>query len=584
MSFIKYFDLFSINFHFYSECQAIHHNTFGGIMTILFVLICISVFIAIEFNDLRKLNPISSKSELSYLFDNSKENLDNKKIWVPFRIVTYENKFIDHRGILYPLIYLVKRTKNSYGEMDLKYTELNYKLCNETSMINKTDNYIIDVKLNELFCIDDEFNIIDSSWNKNEVYYLEINLYNCKNGINYDEKNPNCTSFDKLLTYYNTSWLFEFYYPVVQFQPTDKKMPIYVVYNTNFYRLSRYTHKVERLYLKQNILSDNQSLFSKKTKKSSFWGLSNFYGDSYFLPTIPDPLIKGTNSRLYSLLIYKDQGLIYYKRSYKKILAILSDIFPAWSTILIIFQQLTKKIKESCLKKNLVELLFEQTYISAKSQLKQRKSSPNFIFKISKLKIINNNQIHNNKKSIDNSFSKIRLSSFLCLNEGENKNKNKNNYLSIKKSNKNNNSKNNKSMIVRKKMTNTQKKNKDSNKIIFSSVKSNHMKKLFPFHYYLMGIFLDNLARPKKFKFVSSKYLIIYNFMSQLYDISTYIQLFKQFTILKNSVNLKISDDDKNWKININDPETLHKLENTNTESRKQKSSFIFNENIFTYE
>ena len=581
MSFLKYFDLFSIHFHFYSECQAVHHNTFGGIMTILFTLVCISAFIAIEFNDLCQLNPISSKSQISNLSDNSHENLYSKKIWIPFRLVTYEYKFIDHRGILYPMIYLVRGTKNLNGEINLIYTELNYKLCNETSMNNKNDNNTISAKLNELFCIDDENNLIDGYWNNKDVYYLEINLYNCENGINYNEKNSNCTSFNKLLNYYNSSWIFEFFYPVVQFQPTNKNIPIDVVYSNKFYRLSSYTNKVEKLFLKQNILSDDQNIFIKDPKISSFWGVTQFYGDSYFFPNIPDPLIKETNSKLYSLIIYKDEGLIYYTRSYKKILAIFSDIFPVWNILFIIFKKLIKKIKESCLKKNLMGLLFEQTNTLNINQFNERRSSPNSLLKISKLNIINNNnnnQIHNNRKIIDNSFNKMRLSSCLYLNEGVNKS----NFLSL---NNNNNFKNNNSMIVQKEKIKAQKVNNDSIKNIITSVKSYQIKKLFPFHYFLMDVFLDNLVRPEKFNFVSSKYLIIYNYMSQLYDISTYIQLFKQFNILKRNANFaKILENDSNWKININNTATLQKLKNINIESRKQKTSVVFEDNLFIYE
>ena len=40
--------------------------------------------------------------------------------------------------------------------MELNYHLLNYKLCNETSMGNKPENYKIDVPLNELCCLDQD--------------------------------------------------------------------------------------------------------------------------------------------------------------------------------------------------------------------------------------------------------------------------------------------------------------------------------------------------------------------------------------------------------------------------------------------
>ena len=47
--------------------------------------------------------------------------------------------------------------------------------------------------------------------------YIEINLHLCQDGINFNSSDPRCTKINELLKYKNTSWLFEFYYPVVNF-------------------------------------------------------------------------------------------------------------------------------------------------------------------------------------------------------------------------------------------------------------------------------------------------------------------------------------------------------------------------------
>ena len=48
--------------------------------------------------------------------------------------------------------------------MDLKYTLLNYKLCNETPMINKPDYHKIGMTLSELFCIDKDDIFLRGNW------------------------------------------------------------------------------------------------------------------------------------------------------------------------------------------------------------------------------------------------------------------------------------------------------------------------------------------------------------------------------------------------------------------------------------
>jgi len=48
--------------------------------------------------------------------------------------------------------------------MNVNHSYLNYKLCNETLMINNSDRYILDKDLDQLFCIDMEDLDIGGSW------------------------------------------------------------------------------------------------------------------------------------------------------------------------------------------------------------------------------------------------------------------------------------------------------------------------------------------------------------------------------------------------------------------------------------
>jgi hypothetical protein len=58
-------------------------------MSISFYLICIICFVILSYDDFKKMNPISSKSEIPDV-GLRKVNILNEKIWIPFRMVTYE--------------------------------------------------------------------------------------------------------------------------------------------------------------------------------------------------------------------------------------------------------------------------------------------------------------------------------------------------------------------------------------------------------------------------------------------------------------------------------------------------------------
>ena len=69
-------------------------------------ILCILIFFSFSYDDFKRSHPITTKSEIP---DSERKLVDmnKEKIYIPFRIVNYENKFVDHRGILYIIPYLI---------------------------------------------------------------------------------------------------------------------------------------------------------------------------------------------------------------------------------------------------------------------------------------------------------------------------------------------------------------------------------------------------------------------------------------------------------------------------------------------
>ena len=590
MDFLRYCDFFNVKYNFNYE-HKINITIFGGLMGITFIIISIIVIIILSIDDIRKLNPITTKSEIPG-GDFRVVNLKESNIYIPWRLITYEEKFINHTGILYPSITLIEGNLDENIGMDLKVHNLNYTLCNETSMINITDQYEIDTPLNELFCIEQNDIPFGGSWLSDKLFYLEVNLFLCENGIRYNASDSRCTPLQDIVKFTNTTWLFEFFYPNVQFQPTDHDIPMRVIYKNYYYRLSSYTYKLERLYIQENILNDDTSLITTKSKNNSCWGVSTFYGDTYFWQEEQDPLVKSNSSVLFSLDIYMDQGHIYYTRSYKKIFVIISNVFPIVNFLLIIFYRLTVWVKSAFAKQSIVEMIFENSkifknkkkfYLNIENNTNNNNMKPrNTIYinkrpkfednlKINKDKMIpkkinsiNNMHIHDNcsankepnksimKKTVDHNYkddSHLELfNAFNIKKLIKSKERNGNNkYLSN----------------IDEKSNNVNKDNKDNSNEKY--IPKKEKKSLFPLFYFFMDIFLDKLDKPRSFCCLDKKYLIVYNFMGVLFDISSYVLLFKYFNIYKTVFSeelksLNINRFDK--KININNREMMATLEN----------------------
>ena len=588
MNILRYCDFFNINFHFYYENKDTI-SIFGGFMCLCYILSSILITIILSMDDFKKLNPLTTKSEVEG-GEFRVVNLKESKIYIPWRLITYEEKFINHKGILYPMVTLIEGELDSNIGMNLKYHNLKYSLCNETSMVNITGFYHIDTPLNELYCIQQDDIPFGGSWLADKIFYLEVNLFLCEDGIKFNASDKRCTILEDIVKFTNTTWLFEFYYPIVQFQPTNQEVPMMVIYKNYYYRLSSHTYKLERLYVQENILSDSNGLLSSSSINTSFWGISTIYGDTYFWSEEQDPLVKSNSSVLFSLDIYMDQGHIYYTRSYRKIFETLSNVFPLLNILLIIFEKFTIWVKSSFARQSIVEIVFESS--------KNFKTKNRMLFNIDKTMPRNKprNTIFINKRpkfDDDLKLSKERirlnkLNNIHSMKENYSANKDQtntiirrplNNYkdesylelynsINIKGMNKSREKTDN--LVNR---TNIEEQSNDNIKYNdnikdYKEYKDfiirKEKRKLFPLFYFFMDIFIQKLDRPKSFCCLDKKYLIVYNFMERILNISSYILLYRYISLYKSIFTKEI----KNFnfykvdkKININNNELMENIE-----------------------
>ena len=616
---LKYLDFFGTKFNFYTEKSRKLYTPLGGILTLLSIIFGIIIFIFINIDNFLHNSPSSTTSIMEENY--RKIKFKDEKIWIPWRISDFYGKTINHSDFFYPIIYYNKGVRNdSTKRIDLSYDIINYKLCNETSMINNLDNFIIDVELDQLYCIDMEELDMGGNWDYEYLNFITFDLYTCKNGIDYDQNNPNCTSYKKIgdaIKEYNC-FEFDMYYPVVHYQPTNKTSPITIKYNNYYYHLSRFSNKIDRFYLKQNILNDDSGWLLKNKKSFSYWGCDLIFGDSYSTRDERDMMIEGSTSRLYSFDIYLNSDVIYYNRSYKKLHLIIADGLPIVNIVFIFFKTLAKIFKISTGNKRMTELLFEnlkeKKYVlklkseSENSHKKVKKTETIFqnklnnkttisknndfsffhtikqeqdrkiVYNTSKKSLISRNHNHNHKlKYVKNANEKVEthnknliLSKNTFINSieindnisGDNKKINANSNANfniednfVNKSNDISNIPFNYSINSKNKLGIKDKKNTNNAKHIFKVKKTSYIKKtLFPYKYYLCTIFIKNFDISKKSLFFPQKFIIVYNFICQLFDISSYLILQKEFQIMKNTMMLEYKDIvEKGDKINVND-------------------------------
>ena len=629
---LKYFDLFGTNFNFYTEKNRKYYTSFGGILTILSILIGTLVFTFINLDDFLHNNPNSTTSTARV--DVRNITFLKEKIWIPWRIRDYGAKTINFTGLFFPIVYYYQGIRNNTStSLKLTYRTINFKLCNETNMAKYTDSFIIDIDLEQLYCIDMEELDMGGSWDSLFINYVEFDLYICEDGIDYDEKNTKCRTYDEIIEAAdeNNSFEFEIFYPVVQYQPMNKTNPIFVKYTNYFYHLSRFSNKIDRIYLQEHILKDDQGWIFKKESSYKYWGYLSLSGDSYATGDKRDLMNEGSSSRLYSFNIYLKSDIVYFNRSYKKIFLILADGLPIVNVVFIFFKLIAKVFKISSGNKKLTELLFENLQENKLRKIDTEKYEKYNLLKLNKKKVPSDRKM-SRKNDINNSYNKINLTNNVIstnniINDASsvqissqyekgkfyfnihkkkysfnNKKKKrlslnnnnkivinrtlKNNYnincgnvglnnnninININNNNYQNNSKinNENSSILQSSKANINKKfyteehinnnnNNNNNNIFKTKEKSFYIKKkLFPYKYYLCSIFLknNNNITKKSSIFFTRKFLVVYNFICQLFDISSYLILQREFQILKSTLMMGKYKSvlENRQKINVND-------------------------------
>ena len=607
LTMLNYLDFYGTSFTFYIDGNRKLYTPLGGILSIISIIIGTTIFVYINLDDFLHNNPSSTTSTERENFSNIK--FGDEKIWIPWRLRDFGGQTINHTDKLYPIIYYYHGTRNnSLKKLEISYEFINYKLCNETSMGDYSNLYTIDININNLYCIDMEDLDIGGSWEADFLNLITFDLYTCKNGIDYNDNNINCTTYAMLeeMAGKNDSFEFEIYYPAVQYQPIDKNNPIFIRYYNYFYHLSKYSNKIDRLYLQQYILKDDLGWFGKNEKIYSNWGCESLNGDSYATGNKKDLMNEGSSSRLYSFNIYLKSEVFYFNRSYKKIYIIIAEGLPIVNVIFIIFGIVARVFKISSGNKKLTELLFEnlkkkkikisnEQFNSLKIYQKNselKKKSPIFVGEL--------NPINVNKKNVeDTSYVKFKnvneissvnlnyrnsekkyLGDIERKNSLENKPKRKPKVISrnsvnnfpinksdISKSLTNNNNFEDIFSIKSKDLSyninlgdkNNKAKNNDEitikpNKILRQ--KTQYIKRtLFPYRYYLYSICIKNIDISKKSFFLTKKFMVVYNFVCQLIDISAYLILQKEFEIMKNAVLVEKYKDllENRKKINVNE-------------------------------
>ena len=548
-NFLRICDIYGENFHWYIGFKPKYYTIYGGIFSILSLISIFVIFLVFGYDDFERKIPISNTSSVPPSgYKNIK--FGEKKLYLPWRIIDYDENAINISGIIYPRIYyFTVHPDNKTGELITKYNLINYKLCNETSMKYLGEEYIIDIPIDTLYCIDMEDLNVGGSWNTDFLNFIRFDLYMCEDGIDYNETNKKCTKHDDLRNIYGKgdSVFFELLYPVIQFQPTNLQIPILILYKTHYYIFNKFSNRLERMYLQEHVFEDDKNWLFNRPINISYWGINEINGESYIIGE-KDVLRFASTSKLYTLNIYFELGIVYYTRKYKKLYEILGEIFPIISAVCSFFSYFSKKLTEIKISKALNEYIIgTEAYKTNKSLIIKYSSKKLNIYndiplekKNFKTNKIKPNYTLNKKLKLSNElyrdFSLDNNSMSLFNSIIENKKDKSNNDKNLDDSSKIFCNQNNINININSYKRKNIKKNKGStiNKVKKNKIELKQEK--YPLYYYFCGYLYNKINIPKNkknFLCISQKFYKSFSSFKHIIDISSYLSLHGEHESIK---------------------------------------------------
>ena len=297
-------DFFGSNFHLYVNHQKKVFTRLGGVLTLISLEICIVIFSYLVNGFINREDPqITENDETSLEF--KKISFKKENIYIPWSVANYNTEIINFTGLLYPIIYYYYGERDvATNEMPYDYKILNYTLCNETNL--NTLDYFQDTAFdfNSLYCIDMGDLLVGGDWFHDFVYHIQMDIYLCEDGANIGTKGKKCTDYDDLIKMIgaDNAWNINFSYPIIQFNSKDKTNPMKILYNSHYYNFNKRNTKLERLFLKENIIIDDQGWIFIDPKNTTKWGYDRIESDTYVRSDGNDFLGDFTSSRIYSFI------------------------------------------------------------------------------------------------------------------------------------------------------------------------------------------------------------------------------------------------------------------------------------------
>ena len=415
------FDKYSRRISFFYKNKEKFGSTFGFILTVLYTVLSLIIFLVYFVKTLKREEVRVSDSTV-YPTEIPSIEINNDLFYISFGLENSNilTKYIDE-SIYYPEVLYIEKIKEN-GEFILKSEKiLNIERCDIKNFGEDHKHLLENDIINNSYCLKDINDTLKGGFKFNEMSYIKINIFPCINNTN---NNNHCKPKNIIDQYLKSSY-FSILLKDIGFNLFNYTVPIVPIFQYFRAALDKYIFKEYMIYFGVVEISTDIGLFTNEYKEEKYLKYMRDLHSFFFIDNENFHFDKG----IFSAQIMLEDYIYTQKRSFTKMSEVFSSTggyMQVISTILALIALLTKKFS---LEQKLLNILFNFN-IKQKKIILCIEYGKKLDFKTSEKNLGKNFFLYEPKKSIIS--KKSRRDSVIILNTTNN-NLN-NNITTIKRS------------------------------------------------------------------------------------------------------------------------------------------------------
>ena len=344
------FDIYSRRISFFYKNKEKIGSSLGIVLTFLYAMISITLFLYYFIRTIRKDEVTPSDSTI-YPSTIPSFDINKNTFYLAFGLEhpTKFIRFIDEK-IYYPEVLFVQRNKESGQFVKKEETILSIERCDVSKFGEEYQNLFQEEDLYNSYCLKD-FNLtLKGGFKFDKMSFIKINIYPCKNS---SENNNHCKP-QKEIDFYLTSGYFSILAKDIGLNPFNYSFPTLPLIQDIYTVIDKSFRTEFIIYFGITEIDTDIGLFTTNIKKETYLKYINNY-HTIFLSEDNDYL---SGKEILTAQIRLQDSIYFQKRSYSKMSQVFSTTggyMQVISTFFSLISLLTKKIS---LEKKLLNSLF----------------------------------------------------------------------------------------------------------------------------------------------------------------------------------------------------------------------------------